>query len=288
VKHSARLLISRRGVSKLILHALAALGLLSGSLQLVTTVWNVRNGLPQPGLVLASIALLSLLWGVIRALPRRSLRREFQRPDTAVSVVVGDLFAQDAHLVVGFADTFDTDTTDSRVIAKKSVQGQLLDRVYGGDRQRLDDELDTALAGVKAARTERPGVKQAGKLARYPIGTVALLGPPTKRVFAVVYTELGNDLIAHSSVDHLWKSLNGLWEAIYLYGQRERVAMPLIGAEYARINCLDRDSILKMLLLSFVARSREQPVCSELVITIHPRDLEKVNLLEVGAFLRTL
>ncbi len=115
-----------------------------------------------------------------------------------------------------------------------------------------------------------------------------MLGPPAKRVFGVAYTRMGNDLIAHSSVDYLWHSLNQIWDAVYLHGQRERVAIPLIGTEFARISCLDRDSLLKMILLSFVARSREDPVCRELIVIIHPRDYEKINLLEVDTFLQTI
>jgi hypothetical protein len=101
-------------------------------------------------------------------------------------------------------------------------------------------------------------------------------------------TQMGNDLIARSTVDHIWHSLNQVWNAAHLHGQRERIAVPLIGAEFARITCLDRESLLKMILLSFVARSREDPVCSELVLVVHPRDYEKINILEVEAFLRTL
>jgi hypothetical protein len=288
VRHSLRVLVSRRGLRVLTLNALATFGLLSGVIQLVTAVWDFKDGLWHPGWIVAGIVLVSLAWGLSRALPPRRLRREFQRPDMVVSVVVGDLFDQEAHLVVGFSDTFDTDTTDNVVISAKSVLGQLLHRVYGDDRKRLDAELDVALAREKVESIEPVGAKRGGKTSRYAIGTVAVLGSPAKRVFGVAYTRMGNDLIARSSVDHLWHSLTQVWDAVYLHGQRERVAIPLIGAEFARISCLDRDSLLKMILLSFVARSRENPVCRELTVVIHSRDYEKINLLEVDAFLQSI
>ena len=288
MKHALRLLVSRRGLSLLTLNTLAAFGLLSGAVQLITAAWDFKDGLWHPGWIVAAIVLASLAWGLSRALPSRRLRREFQRPDMAVSVVVGDLFDQEAHLVVGFSDTFDTDTTDNIVISAKSVLGQLLHRVYGSDRGRLDGELVEALAKEKIENIEPQGAKRGGKPARYAIGTVAVLGPPSKRIFGVAYTRMGNDLIAHSSVNYLWHSLNQVWDAVYLHGQRERVAVPLIGTEFARITCLDRDSLLKMILLSFVARAREDPVCRELTVVIRPNDYKKINMLEVDAFLRTL
>jgi len=288
VKHSLRVLASRRGLRVLSLNALAAFGLLSGVVQLITAVWDFKNGVWYPGWIVAGIILASLAWGLSRALPSRRLQRDFQLPDMTVSVVVGDLFDQDAHLIVGFSDTFDTDITDNVVISAKSVLGQMLQRVYGGDRERLDAELVGALTEEKVESVEPEEAKRGGKRSRYAIGTVVVLGSPAKRIFGVAYTKMGNDLIARSSVDNLWRSLNQVWDAVYLHGQRERVAIPLVGAEFARISCLDRDSLLKMILLSFVARAREDPVCHELTVVIHPRDYEKINLLEVKAFLQAI
>jgi hypothetical protein len=266
---------------------LAAVGLMSGVVQLITAVWSFDQGLGHPWWILAGIAVLSVGWGLFRAWPPTRVRRQFERPDMIVSIEVGDLFDQDAHLVVGFSDTFDTDTTDSLVINAKSVLGQMLHRIYGGDRERLDRELSTALEDAKVESVETTGAKR-GKSERFPIGTVAILGPPSRRIFGIAYTKMGNDLIARSTVDHIWHSLNQVWDAAHLHGQRERIAVPLIGAEFARITCLDRESLLKLILLSFVARSRQDPVCHEMVLMVHPRDYEKINILEVEAFLRTL
>jgi hypothetical protein len=136
--------------------------------------------------------------------------------------------------------------------------------------------------------TERRAAKAHGKLKRYPIGTVAVLGDPARRFFCVAYSKMQNNLIAKSTVDYLWESLSQLWEAIYLNGQRGAVAIPIVGSELARVNCLDRESLLRMILLSYVARSREDPVCKELIVVIHPRDYARINMLEMDAFLRTL
>jgi hypothetical protein len=226
-------------------------------------------------------------WAVSRAYPRSRIEREFSTPDTTVRVEVGDLFEQDTHLVVGFTDTFDTSVADDRIISGAAVQGQLLRRRYGDDQRRLDQELAAALRRATPVATEPPGSK-AGKRTRYPIGTVAVVGRPGQQIFAVAYSRLGNDLVPRSSVDDMWVSLNRLWDAVYERAERRPLAMPIIGSGLARIDQLDRESLLKLILISFLARSRQTPICRELRIIVHPDDLDSVDLLEVRAFLRAL
>lgn len=280
---------TRRGVSLLIRNALSAFGLLAGLLQLALAIWtDFKVPAHERWNVLAALVAVSFVFGAVRAWPRREVSREITGPDIKVTVKVGNLFDQPTHLVIGFSDAFDTDTTNSVVIDQNSVQGQFQDRIYGNDLTRLDAEIDVALSGKTSIRTESPADKSAGKLARYPIGTVALLGDPARFYFCVAYTKMQNDLIASSNVHFLWQSLAAAWESVYLHGQRKPVSIPIVGAELARIACLNRESLLKMILLSFVARSREGLVCKELTVVIHPKDFHHINMLEVAAFLRTL
>lgn len=215
--------------------------------------------------------------------------RTSQNPGMTITLKVGNLFHQPNQLVVGFSDTFDTDTTNDKIISSRSLQGQLLVSRYSNDVHRLDSELSRALASVKPAFTEDRTAKPAGKLDRYELGTVAVLGQSeTDRVYAVAYSRMSNDLVAKSSVHDLWLALGSLWDAVYIHGQRRPVSMPLLGSGLARINCLDSESLLKMELLSFVSRSQEELICKELNIVIYESDAEQVNMLEMAAFLKTL
>jgi hypothetical protein len=279
---------TRRGLWLLALNAFAAFGLFSAAIQFYSAVWEPQQNLPYPGRIALGVAVVSLIYGVIRAWPRRQVQRVFGRPDITVVVTVGDLFEQDAHLVIGFNDVFDTDTTNGAVINPTSVQGQFQERIYGNDLGRLDADLSKALQGTAVSATERRNAKQRGKLKRYPIGTVATLGDAKRRFFCVAYSKMQNNLIAKSTVDSLWQSLSSLWDAVYLHGHRGTVAIPIVGSQLAKINCLDRESLLRMILLSYVARSREELVCKKLIVVIHQRDYDRVNMLEVDAFLKTL
>ncbi|AWK12877.1 hypothetical protein DDQ41_12655 [Streptomyces spongiicola] len=227
-------------------------------------------------------------WGLMRARPAARVQQEFRRPDMAVVVEAGDLFDQPAHLVVGFSDTFDTLSAGGRVIHDESLQAQLLDRGYGGDVPRLDAELSAALAPVEPVAREERADKPLGKLDRYPIGTVAVLGSRPRLVFGVAYSRIGNDYVAASGVEDLWRGLGGLWDALGAHAQLDRVAMPLVGSGLARLGYLDRDSLLRLILVSFVARSRESAICRELRVVIRPEDLERIDMRELAAFLDAL
>ncbi|WP_435222994.1 macro domain-containing protein [Streptomyces sp. Tue6028] len=231
---------------------------------------------------------VSIAAGIGKSLPGQRVARNFHRPDIHVEVKIGDLFDESSHLVVGFNDVFDTDSSDEVVISRASVQGQFQSRIYNDDLRQLDHDLGESLASVSPVCTEARHDKRRGKLNRYPIGTVAILGAPDRRFFCLAYGRMRNDLTVRSSVDDIWRSLDHLWDSIDVAGQRAPVAMPIIGTEMARISHLDREVLLRMILLSFVSHSRQQLVSKRLTVVIHPKDAHLVNLSEVQAFLRVL
>lgn len=250
--------------------------------------WAVAGRLDGLRVVLAGVS-LCLLAGVWFARPLRVLTWRSHRPEVVVRIVVGDLFAQgDADLVVGFTDTFDTSVTGDRIVARDAVQGQLLYRRFDGDRPRLDAELEAALAPVLVAGIEHRAEKSLGKLYRYPIGTVAVLGPPRRRLYLVAYSRMGNDLVPRSSVNDMWLSLSRLWDAVYEHGQRRPVAMPVVGSGLARIDQLSPEGLVQLILLSFVARSRESPICRELRIVIRPSDASRFDLRALRRYLNRM
>jgi transcriptional regulator with XRE-family HTH domain len=219
---------------------------------------------------------------------RLPVRHPLRSIDVSVEIVEGDLFDQDTHLAVGFSDTFDTSIADDRVIHSSSVQGQLLLKVYQGDQDLLDRQLAETLAGIPPASTVSRRNKPYGKLVRYPLGTVAVLGEPRRLIFAVAYGTMGNDLVTHAPVESLWYCFTKLWDAVYRHGQRGALSVPLMGSGLARIDTLDRGNLLRLILLSFVSYSRQRLVCHELRIVIPPGDVHRVDLAGLKDFLETL
>jgi len=211
----------------------------------------------------------------------RMCREDFADLNTAVVVTTGDLFAQDdANLVVGFCDTFDTDIDRNIVISGESTQGILLRTLYGGDRRNLDRELKAALAHVPKVFVESRSAKPRGKLTRYPVGTVATLYHSTRRVFAVAYSQMGNDLMAQSTPFMLSLGLDNLWDAVYRHGQLKPVAMPLIGSSLSRSGA-SYEELLTMIIQSFLASPRGRYLGPELRVVIPQQLFEQINISEV-------
>lgn len=227
------------------------------------------------------------LGGRVRAAQNtRTCREKFADLKAAVVVTTGDLFAQDdANLVAGFCDTFDTDTDRNIIISGESTQGMLLRALYGGDRGRLDKELRAALARIPKVAVESRSAKPRGKLTRYPVGTVATLYHATRRVFAVAYSQMGNDLMAQSSLPMLRLSLDNLWDAVYRHGQLKPVAMPLVGSSLSRTGA-SYEELLTMIVRSFLANLRGRYLGPELRVVIPQPLFDQIKVSEVLKALR--
>jgi hypothetical protein len=220
--------------------------------------------------------------------PDDVLRREF--PGIGVTVVVrcGDLFEQDdASLVVGFGDTFDTATENDAVISRASVQGQLLHRVYEGDRTQLDTALTRALAGVQPLMVESPRDKPKGKRRRYAVGTVAPLPLDGRRVFALVHCRQDRDLVTHSSAREFRHALERLWESVRKQGLLRPVAMPLVGSGLARTG-LSREQLMIMIIDTFLKSCAHERCAPELRIVLLQADLQQVRISDIARFVEAL
>lgn len=97
---------------------------------------------------------------------------------------------------------------------------------------------------------------------------------------------MGNDFRAQSDITKLATSLEKLWEEIRVKGQRERVAMAVLGSDLARIGTASHPNFIKLIVSLFILASRDKPITQELVIVIHPTNQGKVNLMELNEFLQ--
>ena len=276
-------LLSQRTLRRWVVAFLAGLGFLAGVAGLFAALFP-DTAKAQTGWYLWVVIGAPVVWGVLIALPRRHYNRRFSHPDMEVSIVVGDLFEQDGHLVIGMSDTFDTETPV--IIQRRGVQGQLLTRVYEDDLTKLDQELHSALLGSEVVATETVANKPEGKRDRYAVGTVAVLGDVDRHFFCVAYARMGNNNMAQSSVSDLWQSLCSTWEAVRNRGQGEPVSIAVVGSGLARLSSqISRPDLVRLILLSFLTASRTQVVTSHLRIVIHPKDAEKMDLRELADFL---
>ena len=263
------------------LHAFAAVGALTVAVGLFDILFP--NVLPSVGPEVATlVAAVSLSYGAYTAWPR-PIEQTYQSPSTRIRILKGNLFDQDCHLVIGMCDTFDTSVPN--VIARKSVQGQFLEKVFHSDIHELDAQLEEALAdSAPVGAVEKPG-----KQTRFAIGTVATLREHSRRYFCLAYTSMNERNEARGSVDGIWRSLDCLWRAACEHGNGEPVAVPVIGGGQARVSqVLPAQDSIRFIVLSFILASRREKICDELRVVVRPEEYENLDRQELQAFLRSL
>ncbi|MCK2213668.1 DUF6430 domain-containing protein [Actinomadura sp. ATCC 31491] len=233
----------------------------------IVLVPALAAGVPLAAAWVALAVAACLAWALARAWPRDRIVRRL--PYATIVVRFGDLLAEAererADLVVGCGDTFDLDAGS-------------LGTAYGGEPDRLGDDLDRALAARVPVSVATREAKPVGRVRRYPIGTVAALGGgPHRRVYCLACARTGED----PSMDDLWTALGHLWTSVR---DSERVAVPLLGSEL----WLGRENLVKLIVLSFAAQAQAWPVCRELVVVVPSEETRNVDLRRLETFLTNL
>lgn len=262
--------------------AFAAIGLAAVLLGLYDVLFpNSAGKIGKPAVVVILIG--AALYGLLCAWPR-VVQASYSSPNTIITIIPGDLLTENAHLVIGMTDTFDT---TPGVIAPSSLQAKFLDRLLGGDTARFDRGIEQSLTahGVAATGT----VQKAGKTERYPLGTVATLAEGRRRFFCVAYSEMSEANEARANVDGVVESLSTLWTAVSRHANGEPVAMPVIGMGQSRLSqSLSPSDAIRLQALSFWLASREERRCQELRIVVLPAVYDALNRGSLQDFLNGL
>lgn len=235
--------------------------------------------------LLVALIVVGLLGALWRSRPRERLEFKLPPSDLKISIAVGDVLSQDGNVVLGSNDTFDTSLSDD-IISPKSVQGQLLQRSFGGDIDDLDEQIATSLA--EATAVVDPD-KTFGKTARYPIGTVAIATKGNTRYFLPAIARMSASTPPHTkaTVEGVQMALTKAWEAVGRAGQRDPVHAPIVGSHLARLG-LSHTWLVQMMILSFVAVTKKDSGSSSLTIWVAESDVTTVDLAALDDWLRAL
>ncbi|HLO87698.1 MAG TPA: macro domain-containing protein [Nostocaceae cyanobacterium] len=231
-----------------------------------------------------SLALISLAFAIIQNFPQISVSCKLSSPDTGIEIKIGDIFQENAHLVIGFNDVFDTELGE--IIRDSSVQGQFLKRIYKDKQDKLDVDIETALQEHIGSRNLDPD-KNRGKAWRYPIGTTITLGTYEKRYFLTAYGYMKNDLTVESNSDYISTALDKLWQEVRRKCHGTDVAIPIIGSDLARSG-LSRMQLSKLIITSFILESKRRFITRKLTLMIYPKDLNSVDFYELQEFLKSI
>lgn len=233
---------------------------------------------------------LNYLWLMIGASGVYSIWRSWLKPvrqmfadGYEVQLVVGDLFDQGGNCLVGMTDTFDVETPN--IISKESVQGQLLDKVWGGRTQELQKLISDSLRDTQSIET----VAKPGNDLRYPLGTtLALRDSFGKIYFCTAYASMNEKNVAKATVESLTTSLYAVWEKMDQVGNHAPIFVPLVGQSLSRIPGLGPEAALRLIALTFVLRSNRGKVSNALKIVVSRSQIKRIDRREFSAFLRTL
>lgn len=231
-----------------------------------------------------ALILVSLLSAILWNWPRARIKHTFKHNDLTIQVIKGDVLTADSNIVVGFCDTFDTEI--GKIIRDTSLQGQFQSRVFHGDANQLNNELNRLLQDHSRFAIHDPD-KSIGKNLRYPIGTTVPLSME-KRYYLLVYAKMDNDLACKpTSAEDIMTALYELWKSVRRTGQAEPLSMPIIASDLARSG-LSRTIIIKMIILTYYTVHVGDPITNELNIFVHPEDIELVDFDAIKSFLKSI
>jgi len=266
----------------LLINTFACGGFISAILQFVVIVFPSQAINLQGLCLVIGTVVVSVIFGVFVSWPR-PIEMEYSAPKTKIKIVKGDLLAQDGHLVVGVCDTFDTELPN--IISPRSLLGQTINTIFGGDVKSLDEQLHHTLSKLESVGV----IDKEGKKEKYGVGTVVPVRHAPRIIYFLSYCEMSHRNEAFGTVDGVWKSLASLWDKQSEFGNHGPISVPVIGGGQARMSHLlpAQDSI-RLIALSFMFASRKHKVSDELRIVVQPSDYDRLDRLELQSFLSSL
>ena len=194
--------------------------------------------------------------------------------DVKISVCVKDVLDNNAAILIPTNTTFDTIMEDE-FISVNSVQGQFQKKYFENNLRTLDELLEKGLEGNNYEVLERT----ASKCKRYPIGTVCKVTIDRKHFYFVAIADINEyGKTINTKFENIQIALEGIWNQLETKGHIENLAIPLIGTGKAGIKDAKRERVIKEIIFSFVASSKERKITENLLICVHPLDLEHKDM----------
>ena len=204
--------------------------------------------------------------------------------DVKITIQVGDVLANNSAVIIPTNTTFDTIMEDE-FISINSVQGQFQKKYFENNLIQLDELLEKGVYGIEYESIER----QLTKCKRYPIGTASKITVDGKHFYFIAIADVNEyGKTINTKFENVQIALEGIWSQLESKGHIENLAIPLLGTGKAGIKDVTREKVIKEIVFSFVASSKERKITENLIINIHPSDLEHkdLNLKELDEYLK--
>lgn len=224
-------------------------------------------------IILAAVSAGVFIWSIYE---RRHLTFKIPTTDTHITLTFGDLFSYDENILIAVNEYFDGKL--GHVVARHSVHGQFIERLFNSDEARFREEVDRALAGYEGQETAR----QLSPTIKYPIGTTAVLSIGSRKafLFALSHTDLKTSK-ASATVSNLWIATAQAYRAVHEFGNGQPLVMPLIGNGRSSIN-LEPQHLLRLLVLSLVDYARKVGLPKQVTIVLSDDCFEALDIREIA------
>lgn len=218
-----------------------------------------------------SFLLISLFFSVIKNLPKSSFKIKIRNKDSWIKLKIGDAFKNEGSLIIPINNDLDS-YLNGNLAKAKSLHNKLINDYFDNDYKKLDELINTKIIG---------------KVKPFEIGSVIEIEKNLKRFFKVenkrfyllVNTKKQENHRVNSTIDDFMISINRLWDFLSSDTTKgESITIPLINTQHGRNVELTREVVIKQIIDTFIDSSKYSSICEELIITIHPSDIEKGNL----------
>ncbi|WP_274940992.1 macro domain-containing protein [Chordicoccus furentiruminis] len=122
---------------------------------------------------------------------------------------------------------------------------------------------------------------------RYMIGTVCRISEKNRRAYFLADSDINaKGIPIDVDASDISMSLVSLWDTLAIEGNQEPYRIPLLGTGKARAKDASRNEVVREIILSFLAATKEHKITESLTICIHPKDFDKIDWDALCEFLK--
>ncbi len=196
--------------------------------------------------------------------------------DATITVMFGDIFAQDGCKAISVNEFFDS-TVDEKHVASASLHGAMLTRCWAGDTADWDRQVAQELARVQPNEVVTGRVTP-GKPNRYAIGTTVSVSRNSHDFLCVVLTKTcTTTLEASATSDDLQHAVRGLLAKARTVCSGRPLNIPLLGSGLARTG-IKPNIIVDLILLAIFEESRTRKITGTIRIVLPTNLRDRVDL----------
>ncbi len=195
--------------------------------------------------------------------------------DAPITIMFGDLFAQDGCKAVSVNEFFDS-AVDEKHVATNTLHGLMLTQCWAGNTADWDKQVAQDLANTppEAVATRPPP----GKPNRYAIGTTASVSRNGHDFLCVVLTKTcTTSLEASATSDDLQHAVRGLLAKARTVCSGRPLNIPLLGSGLARTG-IKPNIIVDLILLAIFEESRTRKITNHIRIVLPIAMRKRIDL----------